>query len=67
MLYRRRVSIHFSALPSERIARPLPNLNTRQMETTKNQESQPERESGVVDYASALRQYKRYGRGRSMK
>lgn len=28
------------------------------METTKKQESQPERESGVVDYAYALRQYK---------
>ena len=37
------------------------------MGRTKNQESQPERESVVVDYASALRQYKRYGRGCSMK
>lgn len=34
---------------------------------TKNQTAQDSAQSGVVDYAAALRQYHRYGRGRSMK
>lgn len=34
---------------------------------TKNQTAQESAKSGVVDYAAALRQYHRYGRGRSMK
>ena len=34
---------------------------------TKNQTAQESAQSGVVDYAAALRQYHRYGRGRSMK
>lgn len=34
---------------------------------TKNQTTQESAQSGVVDYAAALRQYHRYGRGRSMK
>ena len=33
---------------------------------TKNQTAQESAQSGVVDYAAALRQYHRYGRGRSM-
>lgn len=34
---------------------------------TKNQTAQEFAQSGVVDYTAALRQYHRYGRGRSMK
>lgn len=34
---------------------------------TKNQTAQDSAQSGVVNYAAALRQYHRYGRGRSMK
>ena len=34
---------------------------------TKNQTAQESAQSGVVDYAAALRQYHRYGQGRSMK
>lgn len=34
---------------------------------TKNQTAQESAKSSVVDYAAALRQYHRYGRGRSMK
>lgn len=34
---------------------------------TKNQTAQESAQSGVVDYAAVLRQYHRYGRGRSMK
>ena len=34
---------------------------------TKNQTAQESAQSGVVDYAAALRQYHRYDRGRSMK
>ncbi len=34
---------------------------------TKNQTAQESAQSGVVDYAAALRQYHRYGLGRSMK
>lgn len=34
---------------------------------TKNQTAQESAQSGVVDYAAALRQYRRYGRGSSMK
>lgn len=34
---------------------------------TKNQTAQESAQSGVVDYAAALRQYHRYGWGRSMK
>lgn len=34
---------------------------------TKNQTAQESAQSGVVDYAAALRQYHRYGRGRSVK
>ena len=34
---------------------------------TKNQTAQESAQSGVVDYAAALRQYHRYGRVRSMK
>lgn len=34
---------------------------------TNNQVSQPLAQSGTVDYATALRQYQKYGRGRSMK
>lgn len=34
---------------------------------TKNQTAQESARSGVVDYAAALRQYHRYGRGSSMK
>lgn len=34
---------------------------------TKNQTAQESAQSGVVDYAAALRQYHIYGRGRSMK
>lgn len=38
------------------------------METINNQSSQPVLQpSGSVDYAAALRQYNKYGRGRSMK
>lgn len=37
------------------------------METNNNQVSQPAVQSGSVDYAAALRQYQKYGRGRSMK
>lgn len=38
------------------------------METINNQSSQPMLQpSGSVDYAAALRQYNKYGRGRSMK
>ena len=37
------------------------------METINNQEPQATSQSGTVDYAAALRQYNRYGRGRSMK
>lgn len=37
------------------------------METNNNQVSQPAVQSGAVDYAAALRQYNKYGRGRSMK
>lgn len=33
----------------------------------KNQTAQESAQSGVVDYAAALRRYHRYGRGRSMK
>ena len=33
------------------------------METNNNQESQPMTQSGAVDYAAALRQYNKYGRG----
>ena len=36
------------------------------METTKNNQTSPATQSGAVDYAAALRQYNRYGRGRSM-
>ena len=34
---------------------------------TKNQTAQESAQSGVVDYAAALRQYHRYVQGRSMK
>ena len=34
---------------------------------TKNQAAQESAQSGIVDYAAALRQYHIYGRGRSMK
>ena len=38
------------------------------METINNQSSQPVLQpSGSVDYAAALRQYNKYGRGRSTK
>ena len=37
------------------------------METINNQASQPVLQSWSVDYAAALRQYQKYGRGRSMK
>ena len=37
------------------------------METTKNDQTIPATQWGVVDYAAALRQYNRYGHGRSMK
>lgn len=37
------------------------------METNNNKVSQPAVQSGSVDYAAALRQYQKYGRGRSMK
>lgn len=37
------------------------------METNNNLVSQPVTQSGAVDYAAALRQYNKYGRGRSMK
>lgn len=37
------------------------------METTTNNQTSPATQSGAVDYAAALRQYNRYGRGRSMK
>lgn len=38
------------------------------METINDQVSQPAVQPGsVVDYEAALRQYKKYGRGRSMK
>lgn len=37
------------------------------METTTNNQTNPVTQSGAVDYAAALRQYNRYGRGRSMK
>ena len=37
------------------------------METNNNQVSQPALQPGSVDYAAALRQYQKYGRGRSMK
>lgn len=42
------------------------NQISRQMEI-KNQTAQESAQSGVVDYAAALRQYHRYGRGRSVK
>jgi len=34
---------------------------------TSNQTTQAATQAGVVDYAAALRQYNRYGRGRSMR
>lgn len=34
---------------------------------TSNQTTQTATQAGVVDYAAALRQYNRYGRGRSMR
>ena len=37
------------------------------METTTNNQTSSVAQSGAVDYAEALRQYNRYGRGRSMK
>lgn len=37
------------------------------METTTNNQTSPATQSGAVDYAAALRQYNRYGHGRSMK
>lgn len=37
------------------------------METNNNQVSVPASQAGAVDYAAALRQYNKYGRGRSMK
>ena len=37
------------------------------METTTNNQTSPATQPGAVDYAAALRQYNRYGRGRSMK
>ena len=37
------------------------------METSNKQTNETAAQSGVVDYAAALRQYNRYGRGRSMK
>ena len=37
------------------------------METNNNHVSGPASQAGVVDYAAALRQYHKYGRGRSMK
>lgn len=37
------------------------------METTTNNQTSSAAQSGAVDYAAALRQYNRYGRGRSMK
>ncbi len=37
------------------------------METSNKQVNGTTAQSGVVDYAAALRQYKRYGHGRSMK
>ena len=37
------------------------------METINNQLSHHALQSGSVDYAAALRQYQKYGRGRSMK
>ena len=37
------------------------------METTTNNQTSSVAQSGAVDYAAALRQYNRYGRGRSMK
>ena len=37
------------------------------METTTNNQTSPATQSGTVDYAAALRQYNRYGHGRSMK
>ena len=37
------------------------------METTANNQTSPATQSGAVDYAAALRQYNKYGRGRSMK
>lgn len=37
------------------------------METNNNQVSQAMAQYGAVDYAAALRQYNKYGRGRSMK
>lgn len=37
------------------------------METINNQLSHHALQSGSVDYAAVLRQYQKYGRGRSMK
>ncbi len=37
------------------------------METSNKQANETAAQAGVVDYAAALRQYSRYGRGRSMK
>ena len=37
------------------------------METSNKQTNEAAAQLGVVDYAAALRQYSRYGRGRSMK
>ena len=37
------------------------------METSNKQANETAAQPGVVDYAAALRQYNRYGRGRSMK
>ena len=37
------------------------------METTTNNQTGSVAQPGAVDYAAALRQYNRYGRGRSMK
>ena len=37
------------------------------METTTNNQTSSATQSGTVDYAAALRQYNRYGHGRSMK
>ena len=37
------------------------------MGTTTNNQTSSVAQSGTVDYAAALRQYNRYGRGRSMK
>ena len=42
-------------------------IKSRQMETSNKQTNETAAQAGVVDYAAALRQYNRYGRGLSMK